>query len=180
MPKRKTWPNKRETESWMKFFNDKRPPEKRCVCQEGEMCWLVNPREDGMGLAAIRGWRAIGFLHSFSDQLFHKAGDPSATSHGVIAFAALGREKRGWFSSPCSNRSHLANDSRRPALSHVPTLDKCHGQRVRYPWTGVPFWVRELCHHCQHLLIASFVPGPRSPSFPSKVRVMNTESVRYL
>lgn len=59
-----------------------------------EMYWLINPLEDGMGLAEIRDWGATDFLHSFSDQLFHQAGDLSPTSYGFIFFIALGREKR--------------------------------------------------------------------------------------
>lgn len=47
-----------------------------------------------MGLAEIRDWRTIDFLHSFSDQLFHQAGDLSATSYGFILFTALTRKKR--------------------------------------------------------------------------------------
>lgn len=60
--------------------------------KKGEMYWLINPQEDGMGLA---GGLLASSPHSLSDQLFHKAGVPSATSHGFISFTALEREKRG-------------------------------------------------------------------------------------
>lgn len=58
------------------------------------MYWLTSQQEDSLGLAEIRDWRAIDFLHSFSDQLFHQARDVSATRYGFIFFTALGRERR--------------------------------------------------------------------------------------
>lgn len=62
-----------------------------------EMYCLTSQQEGNMGLAEIRDWRAIDFLHSFSDQLFYQAGDLCATSYGFIVFKALRREKRAAF-----------------------------------------------------------------------------------
>lgn len=140
MPKRKPRSNKRKTELDEFFFNDSMIPGKICLCQDNLCCKRQQPTPEERGKCVLQrkkewGWLGPGTrgllifsLHSFSDQLFHKTGDPSATNLGFISFTALGREKRGPLhpvSVEITQGKTLKGLS--SATCHMPTMDNCHG-----------------------------------------------------
>lgn len=71
-----------------------RARDKQLVLEERGNVPATSQREDSMGLAEIGDWRAIDFLHSFSEPAFPPGRRPVCYQLWVHILTALGREKR--------------------------------------------------------------------------------------